>query len=200
MPTDVHSPSSGTQDSSTPVSLLNRLRQAADQTAWNQFAELYTPSIYAWARRCGLQAADAADLVQDVFVVLVQKLPTFAYNRQGSFRSWLKTVTLNKWREKERRRAARPHTGEQGLSDAKSPDEVGEIWEAEYRANVVRNAWTLIQGDFQPSTWRACWEHAVQSRSAKEIAAESGMTVAAVYAATSRVLRRLRQELEGLLD
>jgi hypothetical protein len=44
-------------------------------------------------RRLGLRSAEAADLVQDVFAVLVQKLPDFTYDRKRSFRAWLRTVT-----------------------------------------------------------------------------------------------------------
>src|SRR2546421_13117696 len=69
----------------TPASLLERLRQPAAPAAWNRFVELYTPVLYAWTRRLGLQPADAADLVQDVFTILVQKLPTFQYDKQKSF-------------------------------------------------------------------------------------------------------------------
>src|SRR4051794_22774844 len=92
----------------TPVSLLERLRQPADQTAWGRFVDLYTPLLYYWARRRGLPSAEAADLVQDVFLVLVQKLPEFRYDRDKSFRNWLRTVMLNKWREGLRQRAAQP--------------------------------------------------------------------------------------------
>src|SRR5262245_43331242 len=89
----------------TPVSLLERLRQPADAAAWERFVELYTPCIYAWARRAGLPPDDAADLVQDVFALLVTKLPAFVYDpARHSFRGWLPTVTLNRWREQARRR------------------------------------------------------------------------------------------------
>ncbi len=54
--------------------------------------------------------------------------------------------------------------------------------------------------DFQPSTWKACWELIVAGRPAAEIAAELGLSENAVYLAKARVLRRLRQELAGLLE
>src|SRR5438874_1167415 len=84
--------------STTPASLLERLRQPFEPEAWARFVSLYTPLIFSWARRVGLQEQDAADLVQEVFVTLLQVLPTFTYDRHRSFRRWLRTVTLNKWR------------------------------------------------------------------------------------------------------
>jgi RNA polymerase sigma-70 factor (ECF subfamily) len=90
-------------DPPTPASLLERLRQPGDGAAWDWFARLYTPLLF-WARRTGLQETDDADLVQEVFALLVRKLPEFRYEPGGSFRGWLRTVLVNKWRELNRRR------------------------------------------------------------------------------------------------
>src|SRR5262245_61555392 len=65
----------------TPVSMLERLRQPGQPAVWARFVELYTPLLLHWARRLGLRPHDAADLVQEVFVTLVQKLPAFSYGR-----------------------------------------------------------------------------------------------------------------------
>jgi RNA polymerase sigma-70 factor (ECF subfamily) len=80
----------------TPVSLLARLRQPAATEAWPHFVRLYSPLLFGWARRLGLQDADAADLVQDVFTVLAVKLPEFRYDPRLGFRRWLRTVFLNR--------------------------------------------------------------------------------------------------------
>jgi RNA polymerase sigma-70 factor (ECF subfamily) len=186
---------------STSVSLLQRLRQPGAHEAWARFVQLYTPLLYHWARRLGLQEPDAADLVQDVFTTLVQKLPEFTYDRRRSFRSWLHTVFRNKWHEAGRRPAPpRPCPEPGGLPGACSPDNVAEFGEAEFQHHLMMRALQMMQADFQPQTWKACWEHVVCDRPAGDVAKELNMTVNAVYLATSRVLRRLRQELEGLLD
>ena len=75
-----------------------------------------------------------------------------------------------------------------------------EIEEEEYRRYLVRRALGLMQAEFEPATWKACWEFVVHDRPAAEVAAELGLSVNAVYLAKSRVLRRLRAELRGLLD
>ncbi len=185
----------------TPISLLERLRQPNQPTAWARFVELYTPVLFAWARRLGLDTEDAADLVQEVFTLLVQKLPEFEYDRQQSFRKWLLTVTRNKWRDACRRRGMLPHdTGDAGLEDVAGADPLDALSAAEDRQRLVSRALELMQSDFQPATWKACWEFVVNGRPAAEIARELGITVNAVHLAKGRVLRRLRAELEGLLD
>lgn len=200
-PDDARTPSRPVQMVQTPASLLERLRRPDAQAAWTQFVELYTPLLYYWARhRAGLPTQEAADLVQDVFALLLQKLPGFTYDRSRSFRGWLRSVLLNKWRENLRRRGAVPGGDGQDLAEAAVPDPACALAEAEYRQHLARRALHLMQAEFQPATWKACWEHVVAGKPVAQVAAELGMTCNAVYLAKSRVLRRLRQELDGLLD
>jgi RNA polymerase sigma-70 factor (ECF subfamily) len=72
--------------------------------------------------------------------------------------------------------------------------------EAEYRQEVLRRAMALIRRDFQPITWDVWREHVVVGRPAAEVAAQFEVTVNAVYLTKSRVLRRLREEFDGLLE
>jgi RNA polymerase sigma-70 factor (ECF subfamily) len=181
--------------------LLVRLRQPDQQQAWTRFVDLYTPLLFHWARRLGLQQSDAADLVQEVFVVLVRELPGFTYRANQRFRGWLWTVFRNKHGERQRRLAGKPSAApEAALNDVPSPAENVAIEEAEYRQYITRRALELMQANFQPATWKACWECVVTGRSSAEVAGELGITVNAVHLAKARVLRRLREELVGLLD
>jgi RNA polymerase sigma-70 factor (ECF subfamily) len=184
----------------TSASLLQRLRDQSDPRAWDRMVELYTPLFYYWAKRLGVPESDVADLVQDVFTLLVKELPVFTYAPSRRFRAWLWTVFRNKWRERLRRQAALPATVDAELDQLDTAGEIEEIDEAEYRRYLVDRALQLMQADFQPATWKACWEYVVQGRPAAEVAAELGITVNAVHLAKSRVLRRLREELSGLLD
>jgi RNA polymerase sigma-70 factor (ECF subfamily) len=177
----------------TNVSLLERLRDPRDHSAWSRFVDLYTPLLCSWGRRAGLQEPDVADLVQDVFSVLLRRLPEFHYDRAGTFRGWLRTVLINQVRTQLRRRAERPLDGVEPAVPAE------EGWmEKEYCDYLVGRAMQIMKTDFEPATWRACWEHVVRDRPAAEVAEELGLTVKAVYSAKARVLLRLRQELEGL--
>jgi RNA polymerase sigma-70 factor (ECF subfamily) len=185
----------------TPASLLERLQVAPDEQAWVRLVDLYTPLLYGWTRRLGLPAQDAGDLVQDVLTVLVQKLPEFTYDRHKRFRGWLWTILLNKWRDIRRRERAAPVVADNpSLSDLADPNEPQALDEAEYRHYLVGRALDLMRSEFQPTTWQACWEYVVVGRPAAEVAAQLGTSVAAIYVAKSRVLSRLRRELDGLLD
>jgi RNA polymerase sigma-70 factor (ECF subfamily) len=179
---------------------LQRLRTTTDAEAWRRFVDLYTPLICSWARPLGLKEQDAADLVQDVFTLLVKKMPAFEYDRHRSFRGWLRTVLVNKWRERQRDRAPAGGIPAEVLDEIAGPDNVAGWCDEEFQRYLSMRALQLMQADFQPATWRACWEHVVCGRDAAEVARELGLTTNAVYLASSRVLRRLREELDGMLD
>ncbi len=185
----------------TSATLLERVRQRTDRAAWNQFAELYTPFLYHCARTLGLADSDAADAVQDVFVLLLEKLPDFQYAKDGSFRAWLRTVTVNKCRERFRKRQEVAIGG----SDLPGMDQIqanntDALWDTEYRQYLVARALAFMQSEFETTTWKACWETTVKDRRTKDVAADLGITINAVFVARSRVLRRLRKELSDLVE
>ena len=183
----------------TPLSLLQRLSSPQDHEAWQRFVELYTPLMCHWAHRAGLQEADTADLVQDVFALLLRKLPQFVPEPGKSFRSWLRVVVLNRWRESLRKQVASPISP--ALLDQQfGPDPVADYWEREYAEQLTSRALEIMQAEFEPATWKAFWEVVVSERPPAKVAAELGMSVNAVYLSRCRVLRRLRARLQGLLD
>src|SRR5262249_24063125 len=135
----------------TSTSLLERLRQSGATEAWRRFVQRYTPLLFYWARGMGLPADAAADLVQDVLVVSAQKLPAFTYDQSKSFSGWLRTVALNKWRERSRRFATRPEqAGDSGLEEVADRTPVAAFEEAEYREQLVRRALQIMKAEFEP--------------------------------------------------
>jgi len=185
----------------TPISLLERLRKPFEPEAWDRFVALYTPLIYTWGRRAGLREEDAADLVQDVFLKLMEVLPTFKYDAHQGFRRWLRTVTLNTWRDHCKRRGNRRLAGNKAaLAEAAVPDGLEAFWEDEYSQHLVSRAIALMQADFRPATWKAFWEQVVVGRPARAVASELGLSPGAAYAAKFRVLDRLRGELAEMLE
>ena len=184
---------------STPLSLLERLRRPDDRDAWERFVQLYTPLLYGWARRTGLNHDDAADLLQEVFTILVEQMPTFRYEPGGSFRGWLRAVLTNRWRELRRRKqpvSAAPGALEE-LPQPEGPDLPGE---AEERARLLARALALLEPEFEPATWQAFRQTVLLGRPGAAVARELGLSPNAVYIAGSRVRKRLRQFLAGLLE
>ena len=189
----------------THRSLLQRAR-LRDAAAWERMIALYGPLVLGWCRAWGLREADAADAFQEVFQAVAAHLPGFHRGRAGgTFRGWLWTITRNKVNDHYRRDAREP-AGIGGseardllarVAGAGPPDEAGG--EAADTA-LLHRALAMIRGEFEPRTWEAFWHTAVDGRAAADVAADLGMTPGAVRVAKSRVLHRLRTDLEDLLD
>jgi RNA polymerase sigma-70 factor (ECF subfamily) len=190
----------------TSLSLLLRAREG-EETAWERIVDLYRPLIHGWLLRQGVPPQEADDLSQDVLAILLKELGRFAHaGRPGAFRGWLRTITVNRarafWRAGSYR--ARPAGGSdflqwiEQLADADSP--LARAWDEEHDQHVLRRLLALLEQEFEPATVRAFRRLTFDGVSGKEVADELGMSVAAVYGAKSRVLQRLRQEAEGLLD
>ena len=193
--------------SNTSVSLLERLRERPDGDAWQRLVAIYTPLLRQWLGRYGLQASDLDDLTQEVLAVLVRELPSFQHNeRPGAFRRWLRNVTVNRLRVFWRGRRARPLAPadtdfEHTLAQLQDPDSaLSRLWDEEHDRHVARRLLELIEPEFEPITWRAFRGLVLEGRPTAEVAAELALTPNAVRIAKSRVLSRLRQEAEGLID
>lgn len=185
----------------TSITLLHRIR-SADSVAWNRFVDLYTPLIFRWARSRGLNVNDAADLTQDIFATLLQKLPDFRYDQAKSFRAWLKTITLNRCSDlfRKQKLSSGGQASERVHDIADETSDIEFLTEQEYNQFVATRALQLMKNEFESTTWQACWQSITTDLTALQIAENLGITVNAVYLAKSRVLRRLRQQLAGLLD
>ncbi len=186
---------------STSVSLLRRLRQPNQEAAWERFVELYAPLIFHWGKNQGLNATDSTDLVQEVMAILVAKLPEFQYDPKKRFRGWLRTVTVNAARNLRRRESTRPSTNViEAVEQVSVTDAVELFGEAEYRRFLVKRAMQLMRAEFQEQTWKACWMHVAEGRRAADVGQELGLSANAVHIAKCRVMRRLREELDGLME
>jgi RNA polymerase sigma-70 factor (ECF subfamily) len=188
----------------TRPSLLVRIRDARDGEAWSQFVTLYAPLIYGHARKHRLQDADAADLTQNVLRAVAGAVHRLDYDpRRGSFRGWLFTIVRNKLRNLVATRGREIQgSGDTAATDLleqrTAPEE--EQWEADYQRQLLARAVERIRSEFQEKTWRAFRQTAVEGQSGKEVAANLGTSVAAVYLAKGRVLARLKEEIEQVRD
>jgi RNA polymerase sigma-70 factor (ECF subfamily) len=175
--------------------LLVRLRRNRSQKDWERFYDLYNPLLQFWALKL-TSPNEADDLVQDVFLLVMKKLPSFAGSEDRSFLAWLRAVMVNRWRDLGRRVVSRRCVSDTAaLDEAVVDDELGEMAATEERDLLIRRALQVMQSDFEPTTWQACWEAVACDRPAAEVAAELGVSVDVVYSASYRVIRRLRSEL-----
>lgn len=191
----------------TRASLLLHIRDSRDAQAWRQFVDLYAPLIHGFARRRGLQDADASDLTQDVLGIVAQSIRKLEYDPQrGAFRGWLLTIVRNRVRNfLTRRRPYEQGSGDSGvhhrLEEQPHLDEDPDAgWEEEYQRQLFACAARYVQTRVHNGTWQAFWQTAVEGKSAPEVAERLNMKVAAVYLAKSRVMAQLKEYIRELQD
>jgi len=188
----------------TRLSLLVRIRDATDADAWLQFVELYAPVIHGFYRKRGLQDADAADLTQQVLQSVAVGAGRLKYDpARGKFRSWLFTIARNRHYDFITHRKQRPEAGGDAVSSepidsVPAPEEEAAQWEREYEQRVYAWAAERVRRRVDETTWEAFRLTAVEGKSGAATADALGMSVGAVYVAKSRVVARLRHEVEQI--
>ena len=190
----------------TSLTLLEQV-QANQAEAWDRIVDLYAPLVRYWCRRSQLNDEDVAEIFQETFRAVATHIQNFRHERKDdSFRGWLRTITTNKIRDHFRRIdgqaiAEGGSVGQMKIAEISDPlTEDEENSEQDILRASVHQMLKMVRGDFEPRTWEAFWQCQVEGRGTDEIGLELQMTPAAVRKAKYRVLRRMREELDGLID
>jgi RNA polymerase sigma-70 factor (ECF subfamily) len=186
----------------TRLSLLVRLQDPRDEQAWHEFTEIYGPLMQRLARQKGLQDADAADLVQEVYQAVARAMERQAYDpARGSFRGWLFRIARNLVVNFLIDQARRPRgTGDSDMKclleaqPAPTPED-SVLFDTEYKRQLLFWAAEQVRGEFSELTWKAFWQTGVEGRAAKVVADSLNTTVGTVYHCKSRVMARLREKI-----
>jgi RNA polymerase sigma-70 factor (ECF subfamily) len=190
----------------TRASLLVRLRDPRDGEAWGEFANVYAPLVYGYARKQGLQDADAADLCQEVLRAVAGAVGRLEYDpARGAFRNWLFTVVRRKlltWRAAQGSglRASGDSTTRRLLEQHPAPEGEAEEWDAAWERRLFAWACAQVRRAVSATTWQAFWRTAVEGQPGTEVASDLGLTPTALYLARRRVLSRLKELVRSVQE
>jgi RNA polymerase sigma-70 factor (ECF subfamily) len=187
----------------TSLTLMEQIK-AHDQEAWRRLVDLYTPLVHHWCHRWGVRGEDANDVLQEVFHAVALGMANFRHERQGdSFRGWLRGITRNKLLDTFRRAGHQAQGGAEAYQRFLEVPRREREWndlhgddddeEQERTGGVYHRALELVRGEFEERTWSAFWRAVVDGHAPADIAADLGVTPAAVRQAKSRILRRLKE-------
>ncbi len=181
----------------TSLTWLGRLVTAPTDGDWKQLLDVYGPLLRGWLARAGVPAADHDDLIQDVLMVVVRRVGDFERRGPGAFRGWLRSILANHLKKFFRARDAAPAVDLDSVADDGSV--LGRQWDREHDEYHAARALRAVEGDFAPATWLAFRRQVIDGRAPAEVAEELDLSLNAVILAKSRVLKRLREELRGLV-
>ncbi|MFO0804393.1 MAG: sigma-70 family RNA polymerase sigma factor [Gemmataceae bacterium] len=187
-------------NSTAASSLLHRVR-LNDPAGWERLARVYTPVVYGWVRSSGVAESDAPDVVQDVFLEIARSVHRFRRERPGdTFTGWVRTITHRRVIDHRRRQGTSATGGNLArliLESVPEPDFPSGSCDA--ASEVVRRGLELIREEFEARTWAAFEAVVLNGMAPQDAAAALGTSVGAVYIAKSRIAKRLRLELDGLV-
>lgn len=172
----------------TSQSLLDRLKQAKpDGADWRRLQEIYQPMIREWLGRISGLRDDADDVSQEVLVVVIRELPRFERRRDGSFRAWLRQITVNRVRASWKARQRQPQAG--GEADrllaqlADSDSDLARQWDQDHDRHVFQKLLAVVRPNFEPATWTAFLRFGLEGVPAAQVAKEIGISENAIVLA-----------------
>lgn len=184
----------------TSPTLLARVKDRTDHSAWSRFDGLYRPLVARWVRASGVPRGDVEDLAQDILIAVVKAIGNgFEYDREkGKFRQYLsrsvRTKVIDYWRS---RRRHPPHVALMGNEDpADDPNE--KLWDDQYREHCLQQCLEQVRAEVDPVSWDIFLAYRVDKESAKKVASRLGMTEQAVASRAFRVIEKLRDAARGI--
>ena len=186
----------------TRSTLLAGIKSPENREAWEEFIAIYRPLIYRMARRRGLQDADAQDVAQDILIRVAAAIERYEPQPGVRFRHWLRRVASNAILTSLQRQPRDLGTGGTDIHEIVSQQPDLPHLEAELETELLREMYlraaAVVRTEVNAETWRAFDLTTLQGVSCEEAAVTIGKSVGTVYAARSRIIKRLREQLERM--
>ncbi len=190
----------------TRASLILRLKDVEDKTAWEEFAMIYGPVVFKVAKSRGFQAADADNLVQEVFMAVASSVSKWLErDERGSFRAWILRIARNAAVDMITQKAtsslgAEGSQAEVHLANLPAPSELSGALDREYEQRVFQWAAEQVRNSVAEHTWQAFWLTAIQELSVEAAAKQLNTRPGNIYFARSRVMARIRELVQQYRD
>lgn len=189
----------------TRASLILKLPSPEERSAWQEFVAIYEPFLYRYARRGGLQDADARELVQNVLLSVARAVERWTPDpRRGKFRSWLFKIARNQLLDLHSGRTRQPRSSGNStffqLLNRPAPSSPVDEQQLllEHRRELFRLISSRVKQTVKETTWQAFWLTSIEQQSPEEVARTLDLSVGGVYIARSRVTARLKAEWKEL--
>ena len=197
------------QDDSYPTrpSLIERLKDRADEQSWEEFNRFYRKLIFGFAIKAGLTESEAEEVVQETLIAAARNLPQFHYDPAAcSFKTWL--LNLTRWRVTDQFRkrlptARRPSYADETARSTMTIDRVADpagprleaLWDEEWQTTMLEAACTKVKAQVDPREWQIFDLYALKNWSAREVSRAVGVSLGRVYLAKHRLGRLLQREI-----
>lgn len=192
------------EDYTTSITLVQKMRDLYDESSWNRFAETYTPYMRMIILNMGMRHHDTEDLVQSIILKAWKNLNSFEYKPdKAALRSWLKTITKNtvlSYLKKKSTKEASLNELEESKHLNYNPVTEAEIskWaDKEWEVYISSLAWDNVKDEFG-ETVQQIFLMLSKGEEIETIAKELDVKENTVYQSRKRVKNRLYREIRRL--
>jgi RNA polymerase sigma factor (sigma-70 family) len=194
----------------TRATLIQRLKNWQDHASWQDFFDTYWRLIFTVAIQAGLTEVEAQDVVQETMFSVARHMPSFKYNQaQGSFKTWLLTMTrwriMDQIRRRESLAACRPFfeetaTGTRTVDKVADPstENLDALWDAQWEETLLEAAITNVKRSVDPQKYQVFDLYVKKEWAADKVAEAFGITVSQVYLAKHRISEMIKEEVNRL--
>ena len=187
----------------TRQTLLLKIRDQYDDSAWEEFIKFYRPYIYRVIQNLQVNTSDREDVIQEVMLIAWKKLPEFEYdNSKGRFRSWLCTVARRTFIAMEDKKR-KGEVFEDSLINEQLTQgidcEIEELSRKEWQRHVAEMAWHNVSKKFDTQVTEA-FKRLASGEKGEDVAQELGLSQNSVYVYKKRVQAALQKEIAYLDD
>lgn len=187
----------------TRLSLLKRLQNGQDETAWTEFHEIYRPVLTRMVVAAGLPASDQQDVVQEIWIAIYRGIEKYTPRSHAfAFRGWLakiaRNTAINYLTRKTNPQRIESLRDAALLTDQNSTKYMlQEQWDREYQRQVLQWAAVRVASRVTAETFNAFWRTVVDGESVEKVALDLGMTPGAIYVSRGRIMATLKREVES---
>jgi RNA polymerase sigma factor (sigma-70 family) len=193
----------------TRVTLLDRVKNLDDHSSWREFFDIYWKLIYGFARKAGLNEAEAQDALQETMVSIAKVLPDFIYNPAlGTFKGWLLTQAhwriMDQFRKRGPMISRRPEAEDpnrtatiERIPDEKSLD-LNAVWDTDYEKTLYAAALERVKRRLDPQKFQIFDFYVTREWPPEKVAQTFNINVNQVYLVKNLVTEMLREEIRRL--
>lgn len=174
-----------------------------DHDTWQLFIGVYSPLIRHYASEAGARPDQEEDILQEVLVWLYSSEWELDLPRRGSFRRWLKQVVWNFTRMQQNGRSTKAWTTLDPALVDEMEEEGGTRFhelDAEVRMDLIERALHMLRPQFQERGWEIFRRVYIQNLKVEDVAAELGVSRNVVYVYGCRIMRRVKEVVNELID
>ena len=177
----------------TDRSLIEKLKNPADQKSWSEFYATYRMVIRGTALRFRLTPEEADDVVQETTLAVVKAITHYDYDREIPFKRWLACITRRKIYDQFRQRRRELLADDHGIAEPLGEPVFDAVWRMEWICQLRDAALAKLEQHVARRDYRIFLLNFIEEQPAAEVAQSFGLKTSQVHKIKCLLLQHFRE-------